>query len=64
MSPVKTFHSQLSVFNFHKKNIPLQRNLRGALIIQAEIIPVKPDPDNAGVGNGCNIYCTLFTITW
>ena len=23
----------------------------GALIIKAEIIPLKPDPDNAGVGN-------------
>lgn len=26
------------------------RNLRGALILQAEITPIKPDPDNAGVG--------------
>ncbi len=26
------------------------RNLRGALIIRAEITPIKPDPGNAGVG--------------
>ncbi|SBV94594.1 hypothetical protein KL86DYS1_11175 [uncultured Dysgonomonas sp.] len=26
------------------------RNLRGALKLQAEITPIKPDPGNAGVG--------------
>ena len=29
-------------------------NLRGALIIRAEIIPYEPDPGNSGVGNGVN----------
>ena len=33
-----------------KNHITSHPNLRGALIIRAEIIPIKPDPDNAGGG--------------
>ncbi len=36
---------------YNRLVFPLHYNNRGACKQQAEIIPVKPDPDNAGVGN-------------
>lgn len=35
---------------YNRLIFPLHYNNRGACKRQAEIIPVKPDPDNAGVG--------------